>query len=162
MLHVLGDLRRSQGKLKEALELFQRALAIFRATIGDNHYTTGDTCYRFAEQLLLTNKKDEAKYVHPYPPLHSLLVILYADTFDSYLLEQSLKIYGDTPWYKPQASRSSFMRGRLLRAMGNHVEGDAQLQKAMTLRKDVEPDDHRSWDQLHDEDFDKVVYYYSR
>ncbi|KAF2802479.1 uncharacterized protein BDZ99DRAFT_527506 [Mytilinidion resinicola] len=122
VLHVLGDLRRSQGNLNEALDLFQRALGIFRATIGNNHYITADSCYRFAEQLIRTGKKDEANR----------------------LLEPSLKIYGDTPWYKPQASRSAFMKGKLLKSMGNDVEGDAQLQRAMTLRKEIVPDDHRS------------------
>lgn len=156
MLHVLGDLRRSQGKLDEALDLFQQALSIFRATIGNNHYITADTCYRLAEQLIQAGKKDEAKYA-----IQSLLR-LHALTLFSRLLEQSLKIYRDISWYKPQASRSAFMKGMLLKNMGNDVEGDAQLQRAMTLRKEIVPDDHRSWNQLDNEDFDKVVYYYSR
>lgn len=54
------------------------------------------------------------------------------------------------------------MKGRLLKSMSNDVEGDAQLTKAIKLRKEVVPNDRRTWDQLDDEDFDKVVYYYSR
>ena len=46
--------------------------------------------------------------------------------------------------------------------MSNEVEGDAQLMKAMKLRREIVPDDCRTWNQLNDEDFDKVVYYYSR
>ena len=63
VLHVLEDLRRSQGKLDEAMDLFQRALAIFWATIGNNHYITADACYRLAEQLIRVGETDEAKYV---------------------------------------------------------------------------------------------------
>lgn len=54
------------------------------------------------------------------------------------------------------------MKGRLLKSMGNDVEGDPQLIKAMRLRREIVQNDHRSWNQLGDEDFDKVVYYYSR
>jgi hypothetical protein len=60
-LHALGDTRRSQGSLDEALDLFQRALVIFRATIGDNHFITVDTCYRLAEQFIRTGQCQEAK-----------------------------------------------------------------------------------------------------
>jgi hypothetical protein len=44
-LHALGDIRLSQGSLDEAIDFFQRALVILRATIEDNHYITADTCY---------------------------------------------------------------------------------------------------------------------
>jgi hypothetical protein len=78
------------------------------------------------------------------------------------LLEQSIKVYRDIRWYKPQAARSSFMKGRLLKAMENIVEGDAQLTRAMELRREIVPDDHRTVDQLTDQDFDELVWYYSR
>lgn len=154
----MGDIRRSQGKSDEALDLFQRALGIFRQTIGPNHYITADTCYRLAEQLIRTGQKDEAEYEFQ----DKQLVALRKLTAYSRLLEQSLKVYGDIRWYQPQASRSAFMKGRLLRDRGNEVEGDAQLEKAMKIRKMIAPGDRRSWDQLSDADFDSLVYYYSR
>lgn len=83
-------------------------------------------------------------------------------TETSRLLDQSLKVYGDIRWYKPQAARSAFMKGRLLKQVGNEVEGDAQLEQAMRLRKEILPDDDRPEEQLSDYDFDVVVYYYSR
>jgi len=86
---------------------------------------------------------------------------MWAD-HQSQLLEQSIKVYRDIRWYKPQAARSSFMKGRLLIAMGNIVEGDAQLKRAMELRREIVPDDHRTVDQLTDQDFDELVWYYSR
>lgn len=54
------------------------------------------------------------------------------------------------------------MKGRLLKQMGNGVEGDAQLDQAMRLRKEILPYDDRSEEQLSDYDFDVMVYYYSR
>jgi len=80
----------------------------------------------------------------------------------SQLLEQSIKVYRDIRWYKPQAARSAFMKGRLLKVMGNTVEGDAQLARAMELRREIVPDDRRTVDQLTDHDFDELVWYYSR
>lgn len=54
------------------------------------------------------------------------------------------------------------MKGNLLTKMGNTVEGNAQIERAMEIRRELVPDDGRTSDQLTDEDFDKVVYYYSR
>lgn len=80
----------------------------------------------------------------------------------SQLLEQSIKVYRDIKWYKPQAARSFFTKGRLLKAMGNIAEGNAQLTRAMELRREIVPDDLRTEDQLTDQDFDELVWYYSR
>lgn len=46
--------------------------------------------------------------------------------------------------------------------MGNAVEGNLLLDKAMQLRKELVPNDHRSEEQLVDNDFDILVYYFSR
>jgi len=54
------------------------------------------------------------------------------------------------------------MKGRLLKAMGDIIEGDAQLKRAMELRREIVPHDHRTVDQLKNQDFDELVWYYSR
>lgn len=54
------------------------------------------------------------------------------------------------------------MKGRLLNKIGNVVEGNAQIERAMEIRRKIVPNDKRTKDQLTDEDFDSVVYYYSR
>lgn len=77
-------------------------------------------------------------------------------------MEQSFKVYGDIRWYKPQAARSAFMTGRLLKKLGNVVEGEAQLERAMILRKEIVPNDNRTEDELAYQDFDDEVWYYSR
>lgn len=80
----------------------------------------------------------------------------------SVLLSQSLKVYGDIPWYKPQAARTAFKYGRLLRFLESNVEGELFLETAMRLRKELVPDDNRTEEQLLDRDFDVLVYYFSR
>ena len=46
--------------------------------------------------------------------------------------------------------------------MGNEVEGNAQLDRAMQLRKKIVPGDPRKEEHLSDEHFDELVYYLSR
>lgn len=58
---TLGDIRMSQNRLEEAGPLYQRALAIFRATIGDNHYVTADCCYSLAKHMNRDKRYDEAR-----------------------------------------------------------------------------------------------------
>ena len=60
LLHAVGDVKRSQGRLDEAMDFFERALSICKATIGKNHYITADACYRLAEQYIRIGKNDEA------------------------------------------------------------------------------------------------------
>ena len=54
------------------------------------------------------------------------------------------------------------MKSRLLRKLCNLVEGEAQLERAMKLRKELVPDDKRTEDELGYQDFDNEVWYYSR
>ncbi|KAK0622079.1 hypothetical protein B0T17DRAFT_509362 [Bombardia bombarda] len=142
VLHALGNIRRTQGASDEAIDLYRRALRVFRSTIGDNHYVTADACYCLAERLLVARPGMEQEAI--------------------LLLDQSLKVYGDIRWYKPQTARSAFMKGNLLKRLGNTIEGEALLAQAMQLRSEIVPDDKRTADQLSDVDFDKEVYYYSR
>lgn len=54
------------------------------------------------------------------------------------------------------------MKGKLLRDLGDTTGGDAQLDRALNLRRENVRGDERTWDQLSNADFDEVVYYYSR
>ena len=54
------------------------------------------------------------------------------------------------------------MLGRLQKGMGNVVEGEAQLERAMKLRKEIVPGDKRTEEELSYQDFDNEVWYYSR
>lgn len=61
MLQTLGSVRLSQHRLEESLDFFQRALTIYRATVGDNHYITADCCYLVARQFVQLKRYDEAR-----------------------------------------------------------------------------------------------------
>jgi hypothetical protein len=74
----------------------------------------------------------------------------------------SINAYGDALWRQAQVARSSWKKGRLLRDMGRLVEGDAYLEKAMRIRHELVPDDDREEKELMDQDWDKLIFYYSR
>jgi hypothetical protein len=44
----------------------------------------------------------------------------------------------------------------------NEIEARRLLDKAMLLRRDLDPEDHRGEAELSDEDWDKLVYYFNR
>lgn len=80
----------------------------------------------------------------------------------SILLDQCIKIYGDIPWFKPQAARASWKKGKLLLDLGNEIEGKAQLARAMDFRRQIDPKDKREEEDLVDKDWDELVWFYSR
>jgi tetratricopeptide (TPR) repeat protein len=61
VLHALGNVRASQGRLKESYDFHQRALLQYRSTIGDNHHRTADVCYKVAEHYMRFGKLEDAK-----------------------------------------------------------------------------------------------------
>ncbi|KAL8939352.1 MAG: hypothetical protein Q9211_002782 [Gyalolechia sp. 1 TL-2023] len=159
-LHALGDTRLSQGSLDEALDIFQRALVIFRATIGDNHFITADTCYRLAQQFHQDRATSGSKVSCSYES--------HLNRYD-YRLTTKANCLSKVSRFTAMSGGTSlkrhallFTKGRLLKAMGNVVEGGAQLTRAMEIRREIVPNDHRTVDQLTDQDFDELVWYYSR
>lgn len=61
VLHALGNVRASQGRLKESYDFHQRALMQYRSTIGDNHHRTADVCYKVAEHYIRFEKLEDAR-----------------------------------------------------------------------------------------------------
>lgn len=68
-------------------------------------------------------------------------------------LELSIRAFGDASWREAQVARSSWKLGRLLKAMGNEIESEALLAKAMSIRHKLVPDDKRAEDSLVDKDW---------
>lgn len=81
------------------------------------------------------------------------------------LLDKCIAIYGDIPWSKKEAARSTWKLGRTLQAMGgqeNTKRSVVLLEKAMRLRRAIVPDDDRGESELNDHDWDELVYYFFR
>jgi biotin synthase-related radical SAM superfamily protein len=73
-----------------------------------------------------------------------------------------MKAFGDAPWRKAQTARVLWKKGKVARGDGNGAEGDALINRAMEIRKEVAPDDKRPEEQLTDADWNNIVFYYSR
>ncbi|KAF2007619.1 hypothetical protein P154DRAFT_569485 [Amniculicola lignicola CBS 123094] len=52
LLHVLGNVTASQGQLSESFRYHTRALAQYRATVGNKHHRTADLCFKVAQHEL--------------------------------------------------------------------------------------------------------------
>ena len=44
----MANVLQTQGKLDEAMAMYQKALEIYLETLGDRHSSVGDTCYNLA------------------------------------------------------------------------------------------------------------------
>lgn len=72
---------------------------------------------------------------------------------------------GDNPWLKPSAARAYWKLGRVLQAEGSHENGKEALEmldRAMRLRHEIVPDDHRQEQELIDDDWDDIVQFNHR
>lgn len=59
MLHGLGNVTFSQGKIEESEAYHRRALKQLQATVGINHHRFADVCHRVAQHCL---RQDECSY----------------------------------------------------------------------------------------------------
>jgi len=63
ILHVLGNVTSSQGHLGESFKYHTRALAQYRATIGNKHHRTADLYYKVAEHYMRFGLYSQARSV---------------------------------------------------------------------------------------------------
>ena len=81
---------------------------------------------------------------------------------NSKLIDEALVAWGDNPWYRPTAARTLWRKGRILRASGKRLEAEKYLQKAMQIRKILDPKDERDEKELVEEDWTRLIFYYSK
>ncbi|KAF2238369.1 nb-arc and tpr domain-containing protein [Viridothelium virens] len=136
---TMGNLRVAQERYDEGLRFHERAVENLRAVNGDKHEFTGDCLYAVAKDYL--RREDFMKALSA--------------------LEGALTTYTDD-YHKPQAARALWKKGLLVKSMDNVIEGDALLARAMQLRHDLRPDDRRPVEDLTDQDWDSLVFYYHR
>lgn len=78
------------------------------------------------------------------------------------LLDRALGIWGDWPWFRNEAARSSFLRGTHLLSMGgekNIEMGNHWLERAKMLRREILQEAEPK--ELNMADFDKLVCFWS-
>lgn len=55
-----GNAKAAQGNFAESLELHERCLSQYRATVGNHHHRTADGCVRVADHRGRLGNYDEA------------------------------------------------------------------------------------------------------
>ncbi|EGX95344.1 NB-ARC and TPR domain protein [Cordyceps militaris CM01] len=140
MLYALGNVYVSQGKLQQGLELHNRCLRQYRATLGDSHHRIGDICHRLSDDNIYFGNYAEAQV----------------------LINQALEVFGGRRQYQQELARSTYKASQVSRAMGNNDKAEEQLQEACQLRRALIPGDRRGNDELNEADFDSLVVFWSR
>ncbi|KAI9664019.1 MAG: hypothetical protein M1821_007510 [Bathelium mastoideum] len=136
---TMGNLRVAQERYDEGLDFHKRALENLKAVVGIKHDFTGDCFYTVANDYLRQN--DDIKALTA--------------------LEGALVAYKDE-YHKPQIARALWKKGLLAKSVGNTIEGDILLTRAIKLRRELQPDDKRPLEELTDKDWDNLVFYWHR
>lgn len=78
------------------------------------------------------------------------------------MITQALNIFTTSPFHKPEASRATFKKAKLLQEQKKTKEAAATRAEAIDLRRAIVPEDIRSPHELNDDDFDKMIIFWSR
>lgn len=68
LLYYFGQVRNSQGLLKDGFQYHQRALLQFRATLGEDDFYTGLACYQVARHTMRERNLPATKWVFQLYP----------------------------------------------------------------------------------------------
>ncbi|TPX18956.1 uncharacterized protein E0L32_011349 [Thyridium curvatum] len=154
VLHALGNVRASlatqaerRGELDAAKKLWEEAFGLhkdcfnqYHSSYGTFNRRVGDASHKLAEHYIRLSEDAKAKE----------------------LLERSLSIWGDWPWFKNELARSAFLHGTHLRDAGDEEDAEAGrywIEKAMKLRSQILPGEKPK--DLEQADFDDLVCFWS-
>ncbi|KAI0097768.1 hypothetical protein GGR51DRAFT_566243 [Nemania sp. FL0031] len=139
---ALGNIALSRNDFKAAQEYHEYALNQYENTHGREHPGTADMCHVMARYKLRGGRLDEALS----------------------LLDRALEIWSrDDQFHVPERARSMFTKAKALRRLENRAEEAQALSKhAATLWESFTGEPHVENRVLSDEDFDKIVMFWSR
>ncbi|XDG08250.1 hypothetical protein ABKA04_007865 [Annulohypoxylon sp. FPYF3050] len=140
-LHALGNVRFSQGKIEESENFHSRALKQYQSTIRNRHHRTADVCHNMAQHCLRKKLFDQAIE----------------------FINQALKVWGvDPDKYAPEIARTSYLKAKVLYSSGQEDEGTRLFRTAASMRRKLTGDSSQGDRDLNEEDFDKLVTFWSR
>lgn len=150
-LHALGNVRYDQAMLQpegddrerlleESDNFHRRALTQYQSTIG-THHRTADVCHRVAEHCLRKGDTDSARL----------------------LVSQALKTWNvDAVSFQPEIARTTFLEAKCARCAGYEVEAKRLRMRAASIRATLLPEDETKVEDLHSNDFNELVAFWSR
>ncbi|KAK3941873.1 hypothetical protein QBC46DRAFT_381661 [Diplogelasinospora grovesii] len=137
---AMGNIRSGQQRYDEALQYHDRAVKNIRVTLGEKHYFTGDCFYSLAAEL--ERKGDYKRAIEN--------------------LDGAIEAFTAASHREAQGARAIWRKGCLLKKMGDDSTSIQLSQQAMALRRGLVPFDNRPVERLNDEDWTKLVIYWSR
>ncbi|KAJ5363978.1 uncharacterized protein N7496_009691 [Penicillium cataractarum] len=139
-LQALGNVRFSQGRLKESEDFHRRALKQYQSTIRNRHHRTADVCHKMAQHCLRNGLLEDA--------------IVFID--------QALKNWSvDPEIYAPEIARTSFLKAKVLTEAGRENDAAKLFQEGASMRHKITKVWRDSKD-LREEDFDELVTFWSK
>ena len=121
--NLVGFFLFAWGRYVTAISFIERALAVYKAVLGDDHPKTSHSLNNMGYLLQAMGRLDEAS------------------TFYEQALAIRQKVLGDN---HPDTAQSLNTMGGLLRAMGRLEEARPFLEQALAIRQKVLDDDHPS------------------
>ncbi|CAI7670768.1 unnamed protein product [Penicillium pancosmium] len=139
-LHALGNVRFSQGLIKESEDFHRRALQQYQSTIRNRHHRTADVCHKMAQHCLRNGFLDDAIG----------------------FIDQALKNWSvDSATYAREISRTSYLKSKVLSEARQEDEARKLLREAASMRHKITGVERDGKD-LREEDFDELVTFWSR
>ncbi|KAJ5245741.1 hypothetical protein N7489_005837 [Penicillium chrysogenum] len=140
ILYALGNLRGAQNQWDESFQYHQRAWQHMRATVGERDFYTANVTHKIAEHLIRLDRSEEA-------------IAMINGALDIWSVDPSA--------HKNEIARTTFLKGKLLAAMGKMQKASIALKVACRLRKEITKED-REVNSLTTEDFDEIVAFWAR
>ncbi|KAK5995287.1 hypothetical protein PT974_03688 [Cladobotryum mycophilum] len=140
ILYGLGNVMESQGRFEESLGFHLRCLEQYRKVLGHNHHRFGDICHKMASHFMRKQQYQEAN--------------IYVD--------MALKVFKLRSYLSNELARTTYLKGRLYREMGQNSAANGLMREAYDIRKHLEPMDSRPLEELDVADFDQLVAFWSR
>ncbi|KAK2600215.1 hypothetical protein QQS21_005011 [Conoideocrella luteorostrata] len=138
--YALGSLRAAQHQWDESFDYHERALRHMRETVGDKDFYTANVAHKVAEHFLRLGQSEKA-------------ISMVNGALEIWFVDQSA--------HMNEIARTTFLKSKLLEAIGKTKEAAIALKFAYDLRQKITEDDS-DVASLTTEDFDKLVGFWAR
>lgn len=140
ILYALGNVHTSTGKPDAGYAYHKRCLRQYQATLDEGNHRIADTYHRLADHCIRIHDYDQARHY----------------------ISRALEIFGSRSYYNNEQARSTFKEAQVLNAMGLDDEAEDAFRKAFQLRHAIHPKDAKTMGELTEDDYDKMVVFWSR
>ena len=160
---MLGNLRRLQGRQDDSHNSFNKALAQYRAVLGERHPQTANAMYKVSQHLIRCEKYEEAMCVSLF---HALVRFTIFGTrltrFTSTMINQALKTWSiDSEIYKPELARTTFLKAQVMQTLGKEQKATVALKVACRFWYEIKKE-KKDPASMSLEDFDPLVPFFAR